>query len=173
MAFGILVFQFNSFSQPIVVLYSVLTALSGVLFGLWLTGNPMSMPFAIGFIAYTGIAMNHEIVLIDAINKNLEKGLTSIEALVDAGASRLEPVILTTLTTVLGVLPLALKDKFWAGLGFTIIFGLIFASIMTLFVVKGVYYEFFMKAPETKSDSLWKRSMRFFRKSKRARSSEE
>ena len=65
-------------------------------------------------------------------------------ALVEAGSSRLEPMILTTLTTALGILPLALRDPFWAGLGFTIIFGLIACTILTLFVVKGLYYEAFM-----------------------------
>lgn len=141
----ILVLQFNSFSQPIIILYSVLTAISGVLFGLWLTGNPMSMPFAIGFISFTGVAVNHAIILIDAINVNIEKGMRDIEALVEAGSSRFEPMMLTTLCTGFGILPLALKDVFWAGLGWTIIFGLIFASVMTLFVVKGVYYEIYLK----------------------------
>lgn len=65
-------------------------------------------------------------------------------ALVEAGSSRLEPMTLTTLTTALGILPIALRDQFWSGLGFTIIFGLIAASVLTLFVVKGIYYEVFM-----------------------------
>lgn len=65
-------------------------------------------------------------------------------ALVEAGSSRLEPMTLTTLTTALGILPIALRDQFWSGLGFTIIFGLVAASILTLFVVKGIYYEVFM-----------------------------
>jgi multidrug efflux pump subunit AcrB len=62
--------------------------------------------------------------------------MMGITALVEAGSSRLEPMALTTVTTVLGILPVALRDRFWSGMGFTIIFGLIAASILTLFVVK-------------------------------------
>lgn len=142
--FAILTLQFNSYKQPIIVLFSVIMAIPFVLVGLLLTGNQMSLPFGIGFIAYTGIAVNHGIILIDAININLRKGMQSYTALVEAGSSRLEPMVLTTLTTCLGILPLALRDAFWAALGFTIIFGLMACTILTLFIVKGLYYEAFM-----------------------------
>ncbi len=142
--FAILTLQFNSFEQPFIVLYSVIMAIPFVLVGLLLTSNKLSLPFGIGFIAFTGIAVNHGIILIDAININLKKGMTGYVALVEAGSSRLEPMILTTLTTSLGILPLALRDKFWSALGFTIIFGLISCTIITLFIVKGLYFEVFM-----------------------------
>jgi multidrug efflux pump subunit AcrB len=71
--FAILTLQFNSFSQPAVILYSVIMSLPFVMVGLLLTGNKFSLPFGIGFIAFTGIAVNHGIILIDAINQNLEK----------------------------------------------------------------------------------------------------
>lgn len=142
--FGILVLQFNSFAQPFIIIFSVVMALPFIMVGLLLTDNPFSMPFGIGFISFTGIAVNHGIILIDAINQNLKKGMKDFTALVEAGSSRLEPMTLTTLTTALGILPIALRDEFWSGLGFTIIFGLIAASILTLFVVKGIYYEVFM-----------------------------
>ena len=111
-------------------------AIPFVFVGLLLTGNKMSLPFGIGFIAFTGIAVNHGIILIDAVNINLRKGMKGFTVLVEAGSSRLEPMILTTLTTCLGILPLALRDAFWAGLGYTIIFGLLACTILTLFVVK-------------------------------------
>lgn len=142
--FGILVLQFNSFAQPFIVLYSVVMSLPFVMVGLLLTNNQFSLPFGIGFISFTGIAVNHGIILIDAININLRKGMKSFKALIEAGSSRLEPMILTTFTTALGILPIALRDKFWSGLGFTIIFGLIACTILTLFVVKGLFYEVFM-----------------------------
>lgn len=142
--FSILTLQFNSFKQPIIVLFSVIMSLPFVFLGLLITGNQMSLPFGIGFIAFTGIAVNHGIILIDAININLGKGMKSYTALVEAGSSRLEPMILTTLTTCLGILPLALRDAFWSALGFTIIFGLMACTFITLFVVKGLYYEVFM-----------------------------
>ncbi|MDQ1344443.1 MAG: multidrug efflux pump [Patescibacteria group bacterium] len=142
--FGILVLQFNSFAQPFIIIFSVVMALPFIMLGLLWTGNPFSMPFGIGFISFTGIAVNHGIILIDAINQNLKKGMKDFTALVEAGSSRLEPMTLTTLTTTLGILPIALRDEFWSGLGFTIIFGLVAASVLTLFVVKGIYYEVFM-----------------------------
>ena len=74
--FAILTLQFNSFKQPIIVLFSVVMAIPMVLVGLLLTDNEMSLTFGIGFIAYTGIAVNHGIILIDAININLRKGMT-------------------------------------------------------------------------------------------------
>jgi multidrug efflux pump subunit AcrB len=146
--FSILTLQFNSFSQPAIILYSVVMSLPFVMVGLLLTGNQFSMPFGIGFIAFTGIAVNHGIILIDAINQNLQKGMGGINGLIEAGASRLEPMTLTTVTTVLGILPIALRDRFWAGMGFTIIFGIIAASALTLFVVKGIYYEIYVAEHE-------------------------
>jgi multidrug efflux pump subunit AcrB len=146
--FAILTLQFNSFSQPAIILYSVVMSLPFVMVGLLLTGNQFSMPFGIGFIAFTGIAVNHGIILIDAINQNLMKGMNGFTALVEAGSSRLEPMTLTTITTALGILPIALRDRFWAGMGFTIIFGIIAASALTLFVVKGIYYEIYVAEHE-------------------------
>jgi multidrug efflux pump subunit AcrB len=162
--FAILTLQFNSFSQPLIVLFSVIMALPFVMVGLLLTDNQFSMPFGIGFIAFTGIAVNHGIILIDAINQNLKKWMEGITALVEAGSSRLEPMLLTTVTTALGILPIALRDRFWSGMGFTIIFGIIAASALTLFVVKGIYYEIYVsehEGPITKIKKFFsKRKMR-------------
>lgn len=159
--FAILTLQFHSFSQPLVILYSVIMSLPFVMVWLLLTGNQFSMPFAIGFIAFTGIAVNHGIILIAAINENLKKWIEGITALVEAGSSRLEPMLLTTVTTAIGILPIALRDKFWAGMGFTIIFGVISASFLTLFIVKGIYYEMYMKkhTPVRGLISLWVRKI--------------
>jgi HAE1 family hydrophobic/amphiphilic exporter-1 len=99
--FSLLTLLFNSFTQPVIVLYSVIMSLPYVMIGLLITGNQFSLPFGIGFIAFTGIAVNHGIILLDAININLRKGMQSFTALVEAGSSRLEPMLLTTLTTAL------------------------------------------------------------------------
>lgn len=152
--FGILTLQFNSFSQPAVILYSVIMALPFVMVGLIITGDRFSLPFGIGFIAFTGIAVNHGIILISAINENFQKWMNGITALVEAGSSRLEPMTLTTLTTALGMIPIALKDRFWSGMGFTIIFGIIAASFLTLFVVKWIYYEIYVAEHKKRN---WKR----------------
>lgn len=142
---GILVLQFDSFAQPIIVFYSVIMALPFVFIGLLVTGNPFSLMFMIGFISFMGIAVNHGIILIDAANQNLKKGMDIYTALVEAGASRLEPMVLTTVTTILGMLPIALKDKMWAGMGFTIIFGIMATTLITLFTVKGICYELYLR----------------------------
>jgi multidrug efflux pump subunit AcrB len=125
--FLVLVLQFNSYSQPAIILYSVVLALLGVNIGLFVTGNPYSMTFAIGFIALTGVVVNDAIILVDRINRNLNRLVRNskgkelelddyVQSLVAAGRSRLQPIIVTTLTTVFGIFPLALQDAFWAGL---------------------------------------------------------
>jgi len=136
----ILVLQFNSFRKPAIILYSVFLALLWVNIWLWATGNPYSMPFAIGFISLTGIVVNDAIIFIDKINKNLIHWVDIFESIIEAGRSRLQPIILTTLTTLLWVLPIALQDEFWAGLGYTMIFGLFAGSAMTLFVIPSLVF---------------------------------
>lgn len=143
--FGILVFQFNSYLQPAIILYSIVLALIWVNFWLLITWNPYSMPFAIWFIALTWIVVNNAIILIDKINSNLAKWVDKIEAVAESGRSRLRPIILTTLTTTLGVLPLAMQDEFWAGLWYTLIYWLMFATILTLFVTPSLYYTLFLR----------------------------
>ena len=86
--------------------------------------------------------------------------MEGVTALVEAGSSRLEPMLLTTVTTALGILPIALRDKFWSGMGFTIVFGIIAASGLTLFVVKGIYYEIYV----ADHDSIWKKIQRKWKK---------
>jgi len=141
--FIILVLQFNSYGQPAIILYSVALALLGVNVGLLIMGLPYSMAFAIGFIALTGIVINNAIIYIDRINTNTREGLPDMDAILYAGKSRLVPMLVTTVTTVLGILPIAFQDQFWAGLGFTIVFGLITGTIMTLFVIPALYFQAF------------------------------
>jgi len=142
--FTILVLQFNSFLQPAIILYSIVIALLWVNIWLYLTWNPYSMPFAIWFIALTWIVVNNAIILIDKINSNLSKWVDWVEAVSESWKSRLRPILLTTLTTLFGILPLALEDEFWAWLWFTIIFWLLFSSVMTLYVTPSLYYSLFL-----------------------------
>lgn len=148
--FAILTLQFNSYSQPLIILYSVIMSLPFVMLWLLLTWNKFSLSFWIWFIAFTWIAVNHWIILVDAININLKKWMESFTALVEAWSSRLEPMTLTTLTTVLWIFPIALKDPFWSWMGFTIIFGIIAASTITLFILKWVYYEIYLNSNKIK-----------------------
>ncbi len=148
--FSILVFQFNSFGQPAVVMYSVVLAMLWVNIWLFLTWNPYSMAFMIWFIALMWVVVNDAIILIDRINKNLEKWIDSLHAVIWAGKTRLQPIIVTTLTTVFWILPLAFKDEFWAWLWYTIVFWLFAGSAMTLFVIPSLYYEVFLRKKENK-----------------------
>lgn len=143
--FVILVFQFNSYLQPAIVLYSIILAIVWVNFWLYITWNPYSMPFAIWFIALTWIVVNNAIILIDKINSNLKKWVNKIEAVAESGKSRLRPILLTTLTTTFWVLPLAMKDEFWAWLWYTLIYWLIFSTFLTLFVTPSLYYTLFLR----------------------------
>lgn len=143
--FTILVLQFNSYGQPIIILYSVVLALLWVNIGLLIMWLPYSMAFAIWFIALTWIVINNAIIYIDKINTNLKEWLIGYDAILQAGKSRLIPMLVTTITTVLGILPIALQDQFWAWLWFTIIFGLFTGTLMTLFVIPILYYQVFLK----------------------------
>jgi multidrug efflux pump subunit AcrB len=148
--FAILVFQFNSYSQPLMILYSAILSIGGVNIGLFLTGNPYSMPFAIGFISLLGILVNNSIILIETINSNLQKvklakgGYISEQeymySIISAGTSRLQAIIITLVINLVGILPLALQDPFWAGLGFTIVFGLMAGTFLTLFSIPSLFY---------------------------------
>ncbi len=140
---SILVFQFNSFRQAFVILATVPLAMLGVVFGLLITGYKVGfLPF-IGVVSLTGIVVNDAIVLVDFANQARGRGLGVVEALLAAGKTRLRPVILTTLTTIGGLLPLAFNISggggFWAPLCWSIISGLAMALLLTLVVVPVLY----------------------------------
>lgn len=131
--FLVLVWQFNSFSQPLIILGLIPLSLTSVFIGFWLLSIPIGFPTMIGILALAGIIVNDAIVLIDRINhrhRNEEKDLVSGYIL--AGKERMQPIFLTSITTVVGLLPLALSDPFWMGLGFAIIFGMAVSTILTL-----------------------------------------
>ena len=135
----ILVLQFNSFRQPFIILFTLPLALIGVFAGLALIGRNLSFPGFIGIVALSGVVVNDAIVLIDRINKNIRKGLPKIEAIIRSGGERLQPIILTTITTSLGVLPLAFANELWADLAWSIAFGISFATVLTLVMVPIFY----------------------------------
>lgn len=141
--FGLLIWQFSSYSQPFYVLVTIPLAIIGVLPGLALTNQPLSFPGFIGVVALAGIVVNNAIILIDAINNNRKlENLDKVKATELSARSRLQPIVLTTLTTVAGMIPLALSDPGWAPLAFSIIFGLLFSTVSTLFVVPILYVMF-------------------------------
>jgi len=154
LTFLVLVYQFNSFSQPAIILYSIVLALLWVNIGLFVTGNPYSMSFAIGFISLIWLVVNNAIFLIDKINRNLALWAELLHAVLDAGATRFKPIVISSLTAVLGIISLAFQDEFWAGLAWTVVFGLLFSAFMTLISVPSIYYAVYQyKAPKT---YVWK-----------------
>lgn len=139
---ALLVLQFKSYRQPLFVLASIPLSLIGVLPGLALIGVPLSFPGMIGIVALAGIVVNNGIILVDRINENRRRGLEKDDAVREAASTRLRPIILTTITTVAGLLPLVLTQPSWAPLGFAIIFGLMFSTILTLYVVPLLYQKY-------------------------------
>ncbi|MDB5224576.1 MAG: acriflavin resistance protein [Candidatus Adlerbacteria bacterium] len=147
--FMILVVSFNSFRYTGYLLLIVPLSLIGVFDGLALTGQPLSFPSMLGFIALGGVIINHAIILMDSMVHHLraEKDKPLIDVVVDSAATRLRPIFLTTITTVVGMLPLARSSDMWGPLAFTIMFGLSFAIILTLVLVPVLFY----RAPHPKN----------------------
>jgi len=135
----ILVLQFNSFRQPFIIIFTLPLALIGVIIGLNILRLPFSFTAFIGIVSLSGIVVNDAIVLIDKINKNIANGMEFFEAIVDGGVSRMQPIFLTSITTIAGVFPLVYSNALWLGLSIAIIFGLAFSTILTLFVVPVMY----------------------------------
>ena len=147
----ILLTQFNSFSSAILILFAVIMSTVGVVLGLLITQQPFGIVMSgIGVISLAGIVVNNNIVLIDTFDRLLKKTKDAKEALLMTGAQRLRPVLLTTTTTVLGLMPMALKinidfvnleytynspdTQWWVDLSRAIIFGLLFSTLLTLLV---------------------------------------
>jgi len=139
---GLLVLQFRSYRQPLFVLAIIPLALIGVFPGLVLVGLPLSFPGIIGIVALVGIVVNDAIILVDKINKNRRIKMPIFEAVKEAGVARLQPIILTTITTAIGIIPITLSAELWRSLGTSIIFGLLFSTVLTLFVIPMLYLKF-------------------------------
>ena len=138
--------QFESFLHPLVILFTIPLALIGAVFALWITGSTLSVVVFIGLILLAGIVVNNAIVLLDLINQLRAKGMSKIEAIIEGGRSRLRPIMMTMLTTALGLLPLALGigegAEVRAPMAITVIGGLFVSTILTLIVIPVVYAMF-------------------------------
>lgn len=138
--FAVLVLQFRSFVQPIVIFSAIPLAVLGSVIALYITGNTFSFTAFIGFISLVGIVVNNSIILVDYTNQLRKEGKLLDEALKIAGETRFTPIILTSLTTIGGLLPLTLAGgSLWAPLGWTIIGGLAVSTFLTLIVVPVLY----------------------------------
>jgi multidrug efflux pump subunit AcrB len=154
--FFILVTLFNSVSQPLIILTSVILSLGGAFVGLTVLRAPFGIIMTgVGVISLAGVVVNNAIVLIDYTNKLRQRGMTLQEAVIAAGATRLRPVLLTAVTTVLGLLPMVTgvsidfhnltisfiseSTQLWQNMAIVVIFGLIIATFLTLVVVPILY----------------------------------
>ena len=135
--------QFESLIHPLVILFSVPLALVGVVGSLILTGTPISIVVFIGVIMLAGIVVNNAIVLVDLINQLRQRGMEKHAAIIEGGRARLRPIIMTTLTTTLGLMPLALGvgdgAEVRAPMAITVIGGLMVSTLLTLLVVPVMY----------------------------------
>ena len=138
--------QFESFKMPFIIMLSVPFAFTGVFVALWLTGISLSLIALIGAIMLVGIVVKNGIVIVDFTNLQRERGLPLNEAVITAGKSRLRPVLMTTLTTIFGMLPLAIGtgegSEIWQPMGIAVVGGLTFSTILTLLVIPAVYSAF-------------------------------
>ncbi len=138
--FAVLVLQFRSFTQPLIIFSAIPLAVIGSVLALYFTGNSFSFTAGIGFISLIGVVVNNSIILVDYTNKLIAEGKSKIEALKEAGETRFTPILLTTFTTIGGLLPLTLRGgTLWAPMGWTIIGGLLVSTILTLLVVPVLY----------------------------------
>jgi len=154
--FLILVTLFNSVAQPLIILTSVILSLGGAFLGLFVIKSPFGIIMSgVGVISLAGVVVNNAIVLIDYTNKLRRQGLSLNEAVVSAGATRLRPVLLTAVTTVLGLIPMVTgvsydfhvmaiswaseSTQWWRSMSIVVIFGLMVATILTLVVVPTLY----------------------------------
>jgi len=138
--FGVLVLQFKSYTQPLIVFVAIPLALIGSILALLVTGYSFSFTAFVGLTSLVGIVVNNSILLVDYTNQLRGEGKEIIEALKESGETRFIPIVLTTATTIGGLLPLTLGGgTLWAPMGWTIIGGLLVSTVLTLMVVPVLY----------------------------------
>jgi len=139
---AIMVVQFNSIRHALYLILMVILSLIGVFGGLFVTAQTLSFSSVIGIIALSGVIINHAIILTDSIHRisNTRKELAQREVIIEAAVSRFRPIVLTTLTTVIGMVPLAGASALWGPLAFAIMFGLAFSMILTLILIPILTY---------------------------------
>jgi HAE1 family hydrophobic/amphiphilic exporter-1 len=151
--------QFESFVHPLVIMFTVPLAIVGVIFGLYITRTTISVPSLIGVIALAGIVVNNAIVLVDYINRIRDKGKGKIDAILEAGPTRLRPIMMTALTTILALIPLSLGigegSELQQPLAIVVISGLLFSTFLTLYVIP-VLYSIFTDISDKVKDKLKK-----------------
>ena len=135
--------QFESLTDPFIIMFTIPFAVSGVFIALWLTDTPLSLIALIGAIMLVGIVTKNGIVLVDYMNLLVERGAKLSDAVIAGGKSRLRPVLMTSLTTILGMVPMSLGlgegSEIWQPMGIAVVGGLLVSTLLTLFIVPSLY----------------------------------
>lgn len=139
LVFAVLVIQFGSFTQPFIIMLAIPFGLIGTFGGYYLLWMPISFPSVIGIISLTGIVVNNSIVMVDTMNTYLKEGMDLRQAAARGASDRLRPILSTTVTTIVGVLPMAFSDPIWFPLCMAIAFGLTSSTCIGLFVTPALY----------------------------------
>ena len=135
-----LVLQFSSFRRALIVMLVIPLSITGVLIIFAISNTPLSFPALIGILALFGIVVKNSILVVDKILTNQATGMDFVDSIVEASTSRLEPIALTSIATIVGLIPITLSDPLWRGLGGSIIAGLAFSGTIMLFFIPVVYY---------------------------------
>lgn len=164
LVYAVMAVQFESFLYPFIIMFSIPATIIGIIVGFVITGRTLSVPSFIGIIMLSGIVVNNAIVLVDYINILRKRGIERDEAIISAGLQRLRPILMTTLTTVLAMAPLAIGigegSEMQAPLATVIVFGLSFSTLITLIFVPVIYiimdnFSTKMKAISGGHSKLW------------------
>ena len=144
LVYMIMASQFESFRYPFIIMFSMPLAITGGIFGLFITGHTITVPAFLGFVMLVGMVVNNGIVLVDYANQLMDTGLKAYDALCLAGPRRLRPILMTTLTTIFGLIPMAIStaegSEMMQSLAIGVIFGLLFSTVITLVLIPVLYY---------------------------------
>jgi hydrophobic/amphiphilic exporter-1 (mainly G- bacteria), HAE1 family len=143
LVYMIMASQFESFKHPLIIMFTIPLGLIGVVVALMVTGQPISLVSLIGFVILAGIAVNNGIVMIDYINQLRRGGMDNREAVLQGCSVRLRPVLITALTTIMGMIPMAIStsagSEMRAPMAISVIGGLVATTLLTLFVIPVIY----------------------------------
>ncbi|WP_432409358.1 efflux RND transporter permease subunit [Wukongibacter sp. M2B1] len=140
LVYSILLIQFNSFINPLIILITIPMSIIGIFNGLFLTGEPLSFMVMLGIISLAGVVVNNGILLIEYINEARKQGFTIEEACKDAVSKRFRPIISTTMTTIIGLVPLYLSDNpLFKGMSIALMSGLLISTILTMIIIPTIY----------------------------------
>ncbi|GAA6135747.1 efflux RND transporter permease subunit [Oceaniserpentilla sp. 4NH20-0058] len=150
--FSVLVMQFKSFKQPLIIFSAIPFAATGAFFALFISGHTFSFTAFVGLTSLVGIVVNNAIIIVDYANQKIHEGIDIFDAILQSAQVRMTPILLTTVTTIGGLLPLTLSgSSMWSPMGWAIIGGLIVSTLLSLFVVPVLYVIFTTQADVVKN----------------------